>query len=211
MDNCRAVVMKKHPVVRKPDNSSISLVKETKSLAKQDDSDGSNSRRSIRIMGIDPGVATLGWGVIDVRFAPRMKLTVCEYGVITTPKEMAHPKRLVELKTDVSQILTEFSPDLVTVERLFFCRNQKTAIAVGEARGVVMLALGEVDVEMSEYTPLQVKSAVCGSGKASKREVQDVVQSLLALKERPRPDDAADALALAICAAQERYFQVISH
>jgi crossover junction endodeoxyribonuclease RuvC len=167
-------------------------------------------KRSVRIVGIDPGVATLGWGVIDVTFSPRLKLVSRDYGVITTSKHNVQTARLVELKHDISEVLAEFSPDLVSVERLFFCRNQKTAIAVGEARGVVMLAVGESGADLVEYTPLQVKSVVCGNGRAEKREVQDMVQSVLQLDERPRPDDAADGLALAICAAQERYFDSVS-
>lgn len=171
---------------------------------------GQNPGTPTRIFGIDPGVATLGWGVIDVVFSPRLQLSLCDYGVITTPKNVAQTARLVELKHDLSEVLIEFTPDFVSVERLFFCRNLKTAIAVGEARGVVLLAVGEIGCPIYEYTPLQVKSQVCGSGKASKHEVQDVVQSLLNLTERPRPDDAADGLALAICAAQERYLDSAS-
>lgn len=166
-----------------------------------------NSENHIRILGIDPGVATLGWGVIEAAVHRKLSLTLCDYGVITTPKDVPHQNRLVELSLDITEVLREFSPDLIAIERLFFCRNQKTAIAVGEARGVIMLAVGTRGGDIVEYSPLQVKSMICGNGKADKHEMQDVVQSMLLLNELPRPDDAADGLALAICAAQDWFLE----
>ncbi len=164
---------------------------------------------SIKILGIDPGVATLGWGMLEVRVDEGLHCKCIDYGVITTPKEDSQPVRLVELKQDMSEVLIEYTPDIVSVEKLFFCRNQKTAVAVGEARGVVLLSIGEFGCKAVEYTPLQVKSLVCGNGKAKKREVQETVQRILGLKEIPKPDDAADGLALALCLAQDYYYSVL--
>lgn len=164
-----------------------------------------SGRRSLRIFGIDPGVATLGWGVVDAHYNEKLKITPLEYGVVKTEKGIPQPERLVDLKRDISEVLLEFKPDVISIERLFFCRNQKTAIAVGEARGVVLLAVGEAGGEVMEYTPLQVKSMICNSGRAVKKEVESMVQLILMLDEIPKPDDAADALALAICAAQDIY------
>ena len=124
-----------------------------------------------------------------------------DYGVITTPKDMPHGERLLELRDDLAGIISEFSPDRVAVEQLFFCKNVKTALTVGEARGVILATIAEAKLPIEEYTPLQVKDAVCGSGNAPKLQVQQMVQSILGMEELPRPDDAADGLALAICSA----------
>ena len=155
----------------------------------------------MRILGIDPGVATTGWGVVEDSKAADNGLISIDYGVITTPKEMEQGDRLLELQDGMEEIIAEFAPEVVAVEQLFFCKNVKTALSVGEARGVILSVAARAEVPIEEYTPLQVKDAVCGSGNAPKQQVQQMVQSILNLDELPRPDDAADGLALAICAA----------
>lgn len=152
----------------------------------------------MRILGIDPGVATTGWGVIDEVRTGTNGVTMVEYGVIETSKVLAQQDRLLELRSDLLGIIEEFKPDYMGIELLYFCRNVTTAIKVGEARGVVLLAAAEHKVPIREFTPLQVKDAVCGYGKAPKRQVQEMVQSILELDDIPRPDDAADGLAVAI-------------
>jgi len=152
----------------------------------------------VRILGIDPGTATTGFGVVD---ADGQKLMFVGGGVITTPSTQAMPERLLTISHELSQIIKEFKPELVSVELLYFATNVTTAISVGQARGVVLLAAAEAGLEVVEFTPLQVKQAVTGYGKADKKQVQEMVKTLLKLKEIPRPDDAADALAIAIAAA----------
>ncbi len=151
----------------------------------------------MRIVGIDPGLATTGWAVVD--FEGREILEVLDYGVIKTKKNLDIGVRLSEIYSDLSEILKEFKPEVASVELLIFCNNAKTAMKVGEARGVVLLALSNCGVETYDYTPLQVKSSICGYGKANKKQVQENVQRMCNLSSLPEPDDAADALALAIC------------
>ncbi|MEW6092592.1 MAG: crossover junction endodeoxyribonuclease RuvC [Chloroflexota bacterium] len=147
-------------------------------------------------LGIDPGTATTGFGL--VRSLGDGGLEMVDYGTIQTPAgEPAH-QRLAMLYHRLKEILLLRRPDSVAVEKLFFQRNVSTAIAVGQARGVVMLAIAEAGLEVFEYTPNEVKQAVVGYGSAQKRQVQEMVRTLLALPEVPRPDDAADALAIAI-------------
>jgi crossover junction endodeoxyribonuclease RuvC len=152
----------------------------------------------MRVFGIDPGVATTGWGVVEDS-GKIDKLTCIEHGVISTSKDNAHGDRLVELREDLRSVLEEFQPEYVGIEKLFFCKNAKTATVVGEARGVILLVTAEMKLPLMEFTPLQVKDAVSGNGKASKLQVQEMVQAILGLDELPRPDDAADGLAIAIC------------
>jgi crossover junction endodeoxyribonuclease RuvC len=147
-------------------------------------------------LGIDPGTATTGYGL--VRLAPDGSLESVKYGVITTPTGVAAHERLLMLYRDLRKIISKYKPDSVAVEKLFFSRNVTTAIAVGQARGVVMLAIAEAGLEVGEYTPNEVKQAVAGYGSAQKRQVQEMVRTLLLLPEIPKPDDAADALAIAI-------------
>ncbi len=151
----------------------------------------------MRIIGIDPGFATLGWAVID--FEGRSIKKVVEYGVIETSKELDLSTRLAEIYSDLSEILEEFKPDVSGVEFLIFCNNAKTAIKVGEARGVILLALKNYNVDMYEFSPLQVKNSISGYGQADKKQVQENVKRMCNLEEIPKPDDAADAIALAIC------------
>ena len=147
-------------------------------------------------LGIDPGTATTGYGL--VRLAQEGSLVAVSFGVITTPKDSPAPARLEMLYEELSALLKEHKPDTAAVEKLFFQSNVKTAIAVGQARGVVLLSLQQAGVEVFEYTPNEVKQAVAGYGSADKRQVQEMVRTLLGLPEIPRPDDAADALAIAI-------------
>jgi crossover junction endodeoxyribonuclease RuvC len=153
----------------------------------------------VKILGIDPGTAITGWGVIKQSAKSVNDLSVVDYGVIRTKKTKQHLNRLQEIYEDMKQVLNRFLPDIVAVEKLYFCKNVKTAITVGEARGMVLLAIAQMGLEFYEYTPLQIKDAVCGYGKADKKQVQNMVSSILSLDSVPKPDDAADALAVAIC------------
>lgn len=147
-------------------------------------------------LGIDPGTATTGYGL--VRLMPDGELLAVQYGVILTPKDAPAPARLEMLYEQLRRILLEYKPDTAAVEKLFFQRNVTTALAVGQARGVVMLALQQAGLETFEYTPNEIKQAVAGYGSAQKRQMQEMVRALLQLDSIPKPDDAADALAVAI-------------
>lgn len=147
-------------------------------------------------LGIDPGTATTGYGL--VRLEPDGSLVAVKYGVILTPKDASAPARLEMLYEELSDLLREYRPETAAVEKLFFSRNVTTAIAVGQARGVVMLCMQQAGVEPFEYTPNEIKQAVAGYGGAQKRQVQEMVRALLQLEAIPKPDDAADALAIAI-------------
>ena len=147
-------------------------------------------------LGIDPGTATTGYGL--VRIEPDGSLVAVKYGVLLTPKESTAAARLVMLYDQLRDVLDEYKPQLAAVEKLFFARNVTTALAVGQARGVVMLAIEQAGIEVFEYTPKEVKNAVAGYGSAEKRQVQEMVRALLQLDSIPKPDDAADALAIAI-------------
>lgn len=147
-------------------------------------------------LGIDPGTATTGYGL--VRLTPQGTLEAVAYGVILTPPHTPAHQRLLALFTDVKDLLALHSPDTCAVEKLFFQRNVSTAMAVGQARGVVLLAIAQAGVDVAEYAPNEVKQAVAGYGAADKRQIQEMVRTLLNLSELPRPDDAADALAVAI-------------
>lgn len=147
-------------------------------------------------LGIDPGTATTGYGL--VRIEPDGSLVAVNYGVFLTPKEATAPARLEMLYNQLRDVLTEYKPEIAAVEKLFFSRNVTTAIAVGQARGVVMLCLHQAGLEPFEYTPNEIKQAVAGYGGADKRQVQEMVRALLQLESIPKPDDAADALAIAI-------------
>lgn len=149
-------------------------------------------------MGIDPGLATVGYGVIEKR---SNALSLVAYGIVTTPADLPLPRRLQIIHDDVGELITRYGPDAIAVEELFFCRNVTTALSVGHARGAVLIAAAQAlgTGRLYEYTPMQVKQAVCGYGHADKRQVQYMVGVLLNMAEVPRPDDAADALAVAIC------------
>ena len=151
-------------------------------------------------MGIDPGLATMGYGVIN---AVKGNYSVIDYGAVVTPKDCTLPQRLKQLEEGVQELIETFKPDNIAIEELFFSKNVTTGIAVSEARGVILLtAVKGLGDEVYEYTPNQIKQAVTGYGGADKMQMQHMVQALLRLKSVPRPDDAADALAVAICHAQ---------
>jgi crossover junction endodeoxyribonuclease RuvC len=153
---------------------------------------------SLRVLGIDPGYATVGWGAVDFdgyRFAP------VEYGALITEASMKFELRLERVWDGLSGILKRLAPQAVAVERLYFTTNQKTAIAVAEARGVILLCATKHGVPVFEYTPLQVKQSVVGYGKAEKNQVMQMVKTLLKLDKLPKPDDVSDALAIAVCHA----------
>jgi len=158
----------------------------------------------MRILGLDPGTATTGYGIIDTTDG---HLQVVAYGVVLTPAGDPAPERLQSIFRQMNALLAEYRPDTAGVEQLFFGRNITTAIAVGQARGVLLLALAEAGVPVSEYSPPKVKEAVTGYGKAEKAQVQLMVRHLLDLAETPHPDDAADALAIAIAHAQHESFR----
>ncbi len=153
----------------------------------------------MRILGIDPGYAIVGYGVIDCkgnRYLP------VEYGAITTRAGAEFPLRLQEIYEGMEELLARLKPQVASVEKLYFSNNKTTGIGVAEARGVILLSLVQAGVPLYEYTPMQVKQAVTGYGKALKPQMQEVTRKLLCLREIPKPDDTADALALAICHGQ---------
>ena len=153
------------------------------------------------ILGIDPGLATIGYGVIKKE---NQDITLIDYGIISTPANMPLPQRLSVIYNDMKEIINLHKPDSIAYEELFFYKNVTTAIDVGQARGVCVIA-GDNFVgseNLYEYTPMQVKQAVCGYGHADKTQIQQMVKVLMNLKDIPKPDDAADALAIAICHAQ---------
>jgi len=156
-------------------------------------------------LGLDPGTATTGYGL--VRLLDDGSLQVVEFGVISTPKDTPAPKRLSLLYHRLNEILQLHHPETCAVEKLFFQRNVSTAIAVGQARGVLLLALSEAGLDVGEYTPNEVKQAVTGYGSADKHQVQEMVRVQLALDGIPKPDDAADALAIAICHLSTRRYE----
>lgn len=154
----------------------------------------------MRILGIDPGTATTGFGVIDTKGAT---YSFVDAGVITTPPDHSMPARLSEIFAGLNELINHYKPDCMAVELLYFATNVTTAITVGQARGVVLLAASEHGLEVGEYTPLQVKQAVTGYGKADKKQIQEMVKMLLGLSGIPKPDDAADGLAIAITHANQ--------
>ena len=157
-----------------------------------------NAKNGRTILGIDPGTATMGWGMIRQE-GPRLRYV--QHGAITTPSSWEMPRRLGRLFDGVAELVKGYGPEAVAIEELFFNTNVTTGITVGQARGVAILAAYQAGVPVAEYTPLEVKQAVTSYGRADKRQVQEMVKSLLRLPEIPRPDDAADGLALAICHA----------
>ena len=150
------------------------------------------------ILGIDPGIADTGYGIIEI---DKNSLRCLGYGSIKTTSNAELAERLLVLSNELNKIIKKYKPDLIAVEQLFFCKNVKTALMVGQARGVILLTGEQNKIPMVEFTPLQVKQAVAAYGQAGKMQVQKMVKILLNLDKLPRPDDAADALAVAICAA----------
>lgn len=153
----------------------------------------------MRILGIDPGYATIGFGLIE---GERAQYRMVTYGAITTPAGLPLSKRLYQIDRDMEELIGQLKPDVISVEELFFNTNITTGIAVAHGRGVILLAAEKLGVPVFEYTPMQVKQAVAGYGLADKKQVMDMTKRLLKLKAVPKPDDAADALAIAICHAR---------
>ena len=155
------------------------------------------------IAGIDPGTAIVGWGIVDTGPTHNLSKAVClGYGCITTDKSMSDSKRLVAIANGLEKILKDYKPELISVEKLFFAHNQTTVMTVSQARGVILLVAEQLGIELMEFTPLQVKQSLTGYGKAEKAQIQKMIALLLHLSEIPKPDDAADALAIALTAGQ---------
>lgn len=152
----------------------------------------------MRIIGIDPGTGILGFGVIDVK---KGKTTLVTAGVITTPAHTPLPDRLEEIYNGLTEIIHETKPDIMAIEQLFFAQNVTTAMSVSHARGVAMLTGKQANLPIEEYTPMQIKQTMTGYGKATKKQMQEMVRMQLGLSEVPKPDDCADALATAIMCA----------
>jgi len=148
------------------------------------------------VLGLDPGLAITGYGLVE---GDGQHLHPVTYGVLRTPAGVPIAERLVMLHQALAELLAEYRPPVAAVEELFFATNARTAIMVGEARGVLLLTLAEAGISIAEYTPLQIKQAITGYGQAEKLQVQQMVRLLLNLAELPKPDDAADALAVSIC------------
>jgi len=149
----------------------------------------------MRVLGLDPGTARMGWGVVEGERDPRL----VAYGTLTTPAGQPLAGRLYSLFCALREIVARHQPDEAALEELFFARNVRTAFAVGQARGAALVTLAEAGLPVYEYSPLEVKQAVTGYGRAEKAQVQEMVRALLSMEEVPRPDDAADALAVALC------------
>ena len=152
----------------------------------------------MRILGIDPGYAIMGWGIVDYK---GNRFTPVAYGAITTEAHTPPEERLKIIYDELTEILTEYQPEEASIEELFFNSNTTTAIMVGEARGIALLACVQNGVKIDEYTPLQIKQSLVGYGRAEKKQVQAMVKTILGLEKVPKPDDTADAIAAAICHA----------
>lgn len=157
----------------------------------------------MRIIGIDPGTATTGFSIIENK---NSDLELLDYGCIHTHKGLSKPQRLNQIAKDMGTLIKKWNPQKASVEKLFFKKNVKTAISVAEARGVILQKLLEKGIEIEEYSPLEIKNAVCGYGKADKKMIQEMVRIILGMKTPPCPDDAADAIAAAICLANTMPF-----
>ena len=152
-----------------------------------------------RLLGIDVGTAITGWAVMEKDVKARNGIRLIDYGVIRTAAGEEMPRRLADIYEGMLEVIDKFSPGMMAIESLFYFKNQTTVMTVSQARGVMLLAAQQRALRIFEYTPLQVKSAVTGYGRAEKKQVQIMVKSILGLKEIPKPDDAADAVAIGIC------------
>ncbi len=152
----------------------------------------------MRVLGIDPGYAIVGYGVLEYN---NQKFKPLDFGAITTEAKTPFEQRLVKISIGMQKLLEHYKPDAFSIEKLFFTSNEKTVIQVAEARGVILIEAAKLNIPIFEYTPLQVKQSVVGYGKAEKKQVMEMTRLLLNLKKIPKPDDAADALAVAICHA----------
>lgn len=153
----------------------------------------------MRILGIDPGYATIGFGIIE---AQRGSFHLCQYGTITTPPDLPFEKRLLVIYEDMNRLLDAAAPDVMAIEELFWGHNVTTGIGVSHGRGIILLTAAQRELQISEYTPMQIKQAVVGYGNATKLQVMDMTKRLLHMERVARPDDAADAIAVALCHAR---------
>ncbi|MFN8497544.1 MAG: crossover junction endodeoxyribonuclease RuvC [Anaerolineae bacterium] len=160
----------------------------------------------MRVMGVDPGTAICGWGMID---SDGDNATLVDYGAVTTEAGTPLAQRLHTVYWQLDELIRRYKPDALAVEQLFFSKNVTTALAVGHARGVVLLAAANEGVAIHEYRPMEVKQAIVGYGKATKDQMQQMVRMILGLDDIPRPDDAADALAIALCHAQSSRYRAL--
>ncbi len=160
------------------------------------------------ILGVDPGTAITGYGIIQ---SDGSELGLIDYGAITTPADWLLPRRLVHIHRELAALIHRHRLTDAVVEKLFFSKNVRTALSVGQARGVALLALAQAEIPIHEYTPLQIKQAVVGYGRADKHQIQQMVRMLLQLDAVPTPDDAADALAIAICHAHSARMEQLTH
>ncbi len=158
----------------------------------------------MKILGVDPGTATTGYGIIKKE---KNGFVCLDYGIIATNPKHRQEKRLKEIYIKLGCVIKKYKPDLMSVEKLYFFKNPKTALPVSEARGIIILLGAQHNVPVKEITPLQVKMGVCGYGKATKKQVQEIVKKVLKLKETPKPDDAADALAAAYCVTNKIFWE----
>lgn len=157
--------------------------------------------KNLRVLGVDPGTATTGWAVLEEK---RGIIKSLAYGIISTSQKKPAAKRLGEIHRDLEKIIKKYKPDEAAVEDIFFFKNLKTAVKVSESRGAVLLTLEKNKLKIASYTPLQVKQALTGYGRAEKRQIQIMVKNILNLKSIPKSDDAADAIAIAICHINSR-------
>lgn len=159
------------------------------------------SKENLRVLGIDPGTATTGWAILEEKEG---KMETIAYGHISTSPEDSPEKRLCEICTDLREIIAKYTPQESAIEELFFFKNKKTVIQVAQARGAILLTLSDKNVKVCGYTPLQVKQALTGYGRASKTQIQEMTKSIMRLKTLPKPDDTADAIAIALCHINSR-------
>ncbi len=158
----------------------------------------------MRILGIDPGFATLGYGIIELNGS---RFETIKYGAITTPSQMEMPERLRIIFSELTELIIKYEPQEASVEELFFNKNTKTALKVAQARGAIILTCANNDLQIFEYTPLQIKQALVGYGRADKKQIQIMVKNILNLDAIPKPDDTADALAAAVCHGNSRKYR----
>ncbi|MFC1598428.1 crossover junction endodeoxyribonuclease RuvC [Patescibacteria group bacterium] len=159
--------------------------------------------KNLNVLGVDPGLATTGYAFVK---ETKPEFTVLEYGTISTPAKMDFSERLKNIHQDLDLLIKKLKPDVIVVENIYFAKNAKTALQVGQARGVILLTAILHKLPLYEFTPLQVKLAVCGYGQADKCQVQKMVKNILKLKEIPKPDDAADAIAIALTYLQSKNY-----
>lgn len=161
------------------------------------------NNETLRVLGVDPGTATTGWAVLEEKNG-----IICPvaFGHISTSKNKKEEARLLEISNDLSKIIKKYQPQEAAIEQLFFFKNQKTIIQIGQARGAILLTLKQKNVNIFGYTPLQVKQAITGYGRAEKKQIQNMTKNILKLKSIPRPDDTADAIAIALCHINSRKF-----